>query len=143
MASETIWTCDVYCISDGHGNMKFGVAKNISSRMKCLQVGNAHPLQLLFSVRCWSGARYEVASVAHLVEHHIHRQLSSFRMTGEWFAVDYHHAQDQMEQSSDAISTHPWAVKHGVEIDGVFVEKSEHEHIWYWPTSDVHERGLA
>lgn len=142
MAGETIWTCDVYAISDGLGNVKFGVAKDIASRLKGLQCGNAHPLQLLFSIRCSNLTGREVSSVAHLVENNIHRALAPQRMTGEWFAIDYYAALAQMEQSIEDTMMHPWPERYGVEIDGVFIEKPEDQHIWYWPTNDAHARGI-
>lgn len=136
------WVCSVYAISDGIGNMKFGVAKNVPSRMKSLQTGNAHPLQLLFVVECCSSNRWVAASVAHRLEWSIHKNLSQFRMAGEWFAIDYHGALEHMEACVEHVSSMPWGQCDNVRLDGVFIERREPDHIWYWPTNDAHARGL-
>ena len=136
------WTCSVYAVSDGHGNIKFGVAKNVHSRIKTMQTGNAHPLQLLFECVCESLESERAAvSGAYKIEHWIHEELTSKRMTGEWFAADYQEAYEWMTHVVD------WFNESGhsqyVDAHDVYVHTTEQQHIWYWPTSDVEERGLV
>ena len=136
------WTCSVYAISDGHGNVKFGVAKCIERRMKEMQTGNAHPLQLLFECACESERSFRTAATAaYVIEHWIHDELAAKQMCGEWFAVDYQEAYEWMTHVVDWFrnSRH---CKH-VRAHDVFVHTPEQRHIWYWPTSDVYERGLV
>jgi len=137
------WQCSVYGISDGIGNMKFGVAKDIPSRMKTLQIGNAHPLQLLFEVVCVCRCPRSAANAAYQVEHHIHGCIEHLRMTGEWFAIDYYEALHQIADSADCIANDPKVLGRGVEIEYVVVHKQEKDHLLWWPTSDVAQRGLA
>jgi len=143
------WTCSVYAISDGCGNVKFGVAKNVEVRMKTMQTGNAHPLQLLFECVCES-ARSErrACSAAYYIEHAIHDELFLRRMTGEWFAVDYAQAYWQLDSAAELFRTVSKQERlaefyGGVVAHSVHVHTSEERHIWYWPTSDVYERGLV
>ena len=136
------WACSVYAISDGIGNVKFGVAKNVQSRLKSLQTGNAHPLQLLFVVDCVSTNRWQAALVAHALEREIHEWSEGSRMSGEWFAIDYHAAYDAVNFCMEQVAVMPWQDSDNVRIDGVFVYREEKDHIWYWPTNDVHARGL-
>lgn len=142
MAQATLWYCSVYVISDGHGNMKFGVAKDIASRMKTLQIGNAHPLQLLFEVPCSSPHKNEAAWGCYRIEHEAHKALSGKRMTGEWFAVDYYDALDELHVAVSEAEQHPAFRRYQIRALDVVVHKEEHEHVWYWPTSDVDQRGL-
>jgi len=143
------WTCSVYAISDGHGNVKFGVSKNIRSRIKEMQTGNAHPLQLLFECTCESLiSERRACSSAYCIEHQIHDELFAKRMTGEWFAVGYAEAHERLSgvsnwfrQWSKQEDLHPFYG--GVTTHRVYVHTSEEHHIWYWPTSDVYERGLV
>jgi hypothetical protein len=143
MSDKPLWQCSVYAISDGHGNMKFGVAKDIQKRMRMLQTGNAHPLQLLFEVQCFCHIALEAAWGAHQVETDIHKRLKERRMTGEWFAVDYEDALQAMTESSVHCSLFSRIKRLQIEIDDVIVHVREHEHCWYWPTSDVYQRGLV
>lgn len=143
MSEKTVYVCSVYAISDGHGNMKIGVAKDVPSRMKALQIGNAHPLQLLFEVECLSFFPRNAASCAYRIEHWLHAWLDSKRMTGEWFAVDY---EDALHEMTELVATEAAKLTADgmlVTIEGPIVHIAEHEHIWYWPTSDVHQRGLV
>jgi hypothetical protein len=74
------WTCSVYAISDGCGNVKFGVAKNVECRIRTMQTGNAHPLQLLFECVCESElSERKACSSAYCIEHNVH-QLLDWRM---------------------------------------------------------------
>lgn len=143
MAEKTIYVCSVYAISDGHGNMKIGVAKDIANRMKTLQIGNAHPLQLLFEIECLSFLPRYAASCAYRIERWLHIWLEKKRMTGEWFAVDYEDALNQMTALVNTESAKLISDQMRVTIEGPIVHIAEHEHIWYWPTSDVHQRGLV
>ena len=143
MAEKKVYVCSVYAISDGHGNMKIGVAKDIQSRMKALQVGNAHPLQLLFEIECLSFSPRDAASCAYRIEHWLHAWLDSTRMTGEWFAVDYDDALDQMTEVVSTEAAKLIFEQMRVTVEGPVVHIHEHEHIWYWPTSDVYQRGLV
>jgi hypothetical protein len=143
VTDKPLWQCSVYAISDGHGNMKFGVAKDIPNRIKTLQTGNAHPLQLLFEVQCFCTVACEASWAAHQVETDIHKRLQDQRMTGEWFAVDYEDALQAMAESTVRCAAVPRIKRLQIEIDDVIVHVQEHEHVWYWPTSDVYERGLV
>ncbi len=143
------WTCSVYAISDGCGNVKFGVAKNVEGRIKTMQTGNAHPLQLLFECVCESElSERKACSSAYCIEHNVHELLGLKRMTGEWFAVNYHEAYASLKSIADWFRQ--WS-KHdhvrqwygGVTTHPVHVHTNEENHIWYWPTSDVYERGLV
>jgi hypothetical protein len=64
-------------------------------------------------------------------------------MTGEWFAVDYEDALQAMAESTVRCAAVPRIKRLQIEIDDVIVHVQEHEHVWYWPTSDVYERGLV
>jgi hypothetical protein len=143
MAEKTVYVCSVYAISDGHGNMKIGVAKDVPSRMKTLQIGNAHPLQLLFEVECLSFSPRHAASCAYRIEHWLHAWLDSKRMTGEWFAVDYEDALHEMTELIANETAKLTFQQMRVTVEGPIVHITEHEHIWYWPTSDVYQRGLV
>lgn len=138
-----LWYCSVYVISDGHGNMKFGVAKDIHARMKTLQIGNAHPLQLLFEVQCSSPHKNEAAWGCYRIESVTHQSLVGKRMTGEWFAVDYHDAMAELSFAVVVAEEHPAFERYDIRASDVVVHTTEHEHIWYWPTSDVYQRGLV
>jgi hypothetical protein len=143
MPEKTVYACSVYAISDGHGNMKVGVAKDIQRRIKVLQIGNAHPLQLLFEIECLSFLPRNAASCAYRIEHWLHSWLEKRRMTGEWFAVDYDEALGQMVELV-ATKAAKFTFEHlRVTVNGPMVHIKRHEHIWYWPTSDVYERGLV
>lgn len=136
------WTCSVYAISDGHGNVKFGVAKIPEKRMKEMQTGNAHPLQLLFECVCESlNSERSAVSGAYKIEHWIHEELAAKRMTGEWFAVDYQEAYEWMTHVVDWFNESRYS--HDVDAHDVHIHTTEEQHIWYWPTSDVYERGLV
>jgi hypothetical protein len=130
----------VYAISDGIGNVKFGIAQSIQDRKKLLQTGNAHPLQVLFEVVCqkpgstrdWRSCQ----SAAYCIESCIHRWLKQEgrQMTGEWFSVGYHEALDVLSQAS---TINVGRMGHyldncNVEILGPFVLIEEQDHI-YWP----------
>ena len=143
MASNTIWHCSCYAISDGTGNVKIGVAKNIERRMKAIQTGNAHPLQLLFEVECCSRSSRESASAAYAVEHAAHKELHDKRMYGEWFAVEYIDCYYALEQAIDTVAQLWWFEKYEIDTSTVLIHTAEQNHIWYWPTSDVLQRGLV
>lgn len=64
----------IYFVSDGSA-IKIGRSRNVKSRIQELQGANAKPLALLGSVDGHS---------AH--ETKVHSELSSYRLSGEWFA---------------------------------------------------------
>jgi hypothetical protein len=135
------WTCSVYAVSDGHGNVKVGVARRVDRRIEQMQTGNAHPLQLLFECVIESPWADRFASAAaYRVEHWIHEALSDKRMTGEWFAVDYHEVLGEMEHVIDWFRNSE--LSSSLAVHDLHVHTYEKDHIWYWPTSDVEERGL-
>lgn len=144
MASERqMWQCSVYAVSDGTGNIKIGVAKDIAARMKSIQTGNPHTLQLLFEVVCVSPFRRDVSLGAHKIEHEAHRQLAHKRMSGEWFALDYHEALSELQHAMAVAEEHPVFDRYQISVDEFVVHTQERDHVWYWPTSDVYERGLV
>jgi hypothetical protein len=143
MSEQRLWQCSVYVISDGHGNMKIGVAKDVRARIKTLQVGNAHPLQLLFEVVCTSPHVKEAPWACYQIEHAMHGSLEHLRMTGEWFALEYFEAFNELEDCIANSSDHPLFERYKISVSDVLVHVSEKNHIWYWPTSDVHERGMV
>lgn len=135
------WTCSVYAISDGHGNIKFGVANRVDRRIKQMQTGNAHPLQLLFECVCESERQQSANTAAFTIEHWIHEELGLKLMTGEWFSVDYQEAYEWLDHVVDWFREHQ--SRAGLVVHDVHVHTYEHQHVWYWPTSDVYERGLV
>jgi hypothetical protein len=143
MASQLTYVKSLYAISDGIGNVKFGVAKNPFARIREMQTGNAHPLQLLFEIESTAKHPRSAATGAYWLEHEVHDLLASKRMTGEWFAVDYHYAHAAMVQVHQWAGESRWLAERGVSASDVLVHTPEHLHVWYWPTSDVYERGLV
>lgn len=73
--------CWVYFVQQGdRGSIKIGVADNIERRIKGLQTGSPHKLNLLARIGC--GGRKQ----AYDLENQLHRRFSSYRLEGEWFA---------------------------------------------------------
>lgn len=143
MAERSVSACSVYVISDGHGNMKVGVAKHISNRIQTLQTGNAHPLQLLFEVQCFSPYKREAAWGCYQIERSMHLSAVNKRMTGEWFALEYHEALDELHSAVLQASDHVCFERYKISVSEILVHRQESEHVWYWPTSDVYERGIV
>jgi hypothetical protein len=140
MDTELYYVWSVYAISDGLGNVKFGIAQRIDDRKKLLQTGNAYPLQVLFEVVCqkpgstrdWQSCQ----SAAYVIEKSVHRWLKEEgrHMHGEWFCVLYQEALDVLDQASKI----SWG-RLGyfvdnckVQIVGPIVHIEEEDHI-YWP----------
>lgn len=134
-------TCSVYAISDGHGNIKVGVANRVDRRIKQMQTGNAHPLQLLFECVCESERQLLANTAAFTIEHWIHEDLRLRQMTGEWFSVDYQEAYKSLCHVVDWFRAHRKDAE--LVVHDIHVHAYEHQHVWYWPTSDVYERGLV
>jgi hypothetical protein len=133
-----IWS--VYAISDGIGNVKFGIAQRINDRKKLLQTGNANPLQVLFEVVCQKPGKTKdwqsCQSAAYAIESCIHRWLKNEQrhVSGEWFSVSYQEALDVLTQAS-AINMGRlgyYVESCNVEVVGPFVLIEEQDHI-YWP----------
>lgn len=143
MNNKYLFSCSVYAISDGTGNMKVGVAKDVHSRMKSIQTGNPHSLQWLFEISCSSPYAREASAGAYMIEHATHKVLAAKRMAGEWFAVDYWDCFDALHEGMDFAEQHPWFEKYQIAATDVIIRVRENDHIWYWPTSDVHDRGLV
>jgi hypothetical protein len=143
MAFQPTYVKSLYAISDGLGNVKFGVAKNPFCRIREMQTGNAHPLQLLFEIESTANDSRTAATGAYWLEREAHELLDSKRMTGEWFAVDYHDAHASVAQVHHWACQSRWLAEIGVSVGDVVVHTPEHMHVWYWPTSDVYERGLV
>jgi hypothetical protein len=136
------WTYSVYAISDGHGNIKFGVSSDVGKRIRNLQIGNAHPLQLLFECVCESlSSQDSPKAAAHFIEKWIHNEVSECQMAGEWFALDYWEAHECMCDAVEDCTSMRNVL--GVRVHDVYVHTSENQHVWYWPTSDIEQRGLA
>ena len=142
MNSDMYYGCSVYAISDGCGNVKFGVARSVANRKNQLQTGNAYPLQLLFEVVCqkpgstrdWQSCQ----SAAYAIENCVHTWLKEEErhLTGEWFSVSYHEALDVLTQAS-AINMGRlghYVEQCNVEVVGPFVMIEEDDHI-YWPVA--------
>lgn len=140
MNSEPYYIWNVYAISDGVGNVKFGVAMRSEDRKKDLQVGNAYPLQVLFEVACQKPASTRdwecCREAAYRVERIVHRWLKEEgrQTSGEWFSVSYHEALDVLSQAS---MMNTGRLGHlvevcNVEIVGPIVLIQEDDHI-YWP----------
>lgn len=140
MQGELYYIWNVYAISDGVGNVKFGIAMRSQDRKKELQTGNAYPLQLLFEVsfqkpastRDWRSCR----DAAYQLEGIVHQWLNEEgrRTSGEWFSVSYQEAFDVLAQ---ARTINTGRLGHlvdvcNVEVVGPIVLIEEHEHI-YWP----------
>lgn len=74
----------VYFISDG-SFVKIGKSctHQIQSRINALQIGNPHPLEILFY--------YQVkdATKAYLIETYLHNLFKKYRMAGEWFDIKH------------------------------------------------------
>lgn len=89
-------TSVVYAITDGSAH-KVGKAVSLSKRMKQLQTGNGKQLRVV----CFCRARDE--REAYELESAVHKSLSQYQMTGEWFSCNSHIVFDAMYQSADAI----------------------------------------
>lgn len=69
----------IYVFSCGP-HIKIGVTRNVSGRLKALQVGQAYPVRL----EClWDVP----VDTAHKAEAYAHRLLSKHKVRGEWFAA--------------------------------------------------------
>lgn len=143
VSKNVVYVKSLYAISDGIGNVKFGVAKDPRARLKEMQTGNAHPLQLLFEIESEASHGRNAAVGAYQMEHVIHQWVRQKRMTGEWFAVDYSYAFRLMDSVDDWARKDHWFNRSMVFTSGVIVHTKEADHVVFWPTSDVHERGLV
>lgn len=72
----------VYAINSG-GYIKIGVAGSLKKRVKTLQTGSPHLLEVVFSITT------EEASLDYEIERELHTRLKEYRMEGEWFAVPF------------------------------------------------------
>ena len=70
----------VYFICDGE-YVKIGVAKNIESRVKQLQTGNAKKLFVKCKIPC------KTSVAAYFLENELHHLFSEYQLQGEWFDV--------------------------------------------------------
>lgn len=150
MGDELFYIWNVYAMSDGVGNVKFGVAMRPEDRKKELQVGNAYPLQVLFEVSCQrpasTGDFESCREAAFRIEGMIHKWLKreGRQTSGEWFSVSYHEALDVLSQAS-MINTGQleYLVEvRKVEIIGPVVLIEEDDHI-YWPIAQHVQREAA
>jgi hypothetical protein len=142
MEADLYYTWSVYAISDGIGNVKFGIAQRINERKKLLQTGNAFPLQVLFEVVCqkpgttkdWQSCQ----SAAYAIESCIHRWLKKEKVhtIGEWFCVSYDEALDVLTQASSInMGRLGYYVEQcNVEVVGPLVLIEKEDHI-YWPVA--------
>lgn len=72
--------CFVYFISDGQF-IKIGVAKDVGSRIRDLQVANARQLELIAVIPCKDDR------CAKQLEMYLHNVYSRWRISGEWFSL--------------------------------------------------------
>lgn len=75
----------IYIISNDQGFVKVGVSKDPKRRLKQLQTGNEHKLELLFTEE-FECSRKHILRVEKL----IHKELKRIttKMIGEWFKID-------------------------------------------------------
>lgn len=66
----------VYLIYNGNGHAKIGHTNDLERRLRELQTGSPHKLEVLLTIE---------SNVAEKIESEIHHQLSNLRVEGEWF----------------------------------------------------------
>lgn len=80
----------VYVAVGGAGLLKIGKARDVAKRLKQLQTGSAHRINLAYSVQCFP---------AYLIERLVHDELKDFRANGEWFCTDVNHAKEAIARA--------------------------------------------
>ena len=81
---ETKDAVHVYIIRAGGGKqspIKIGIARNVQGRLRALQSGNPHKLEVITCITM--NSRNEAIAL----EQHLHRRLKRCRMASEWFNV--------------------------------------------------------
>lgn len=77
----------VYVIQAGDA-FKIGVTRNLARRMKGVQTGSPHPLNLIW---------YKEFREAAVIEARLHSMLDQYRVSGEWFRCSIIEIQDASE----------------------------------------------
>lgn len=70
----------IYIIGSDNPPYKIGISKNPELRLKNIQTGHPHKLQIL-------ELRETDSKRTKLLESVIHKHLNNYRMTGEWFDI--------------------------------------------------------
>jgi predicted GIY-YIG superfamily endonuclease len=75
----------IYIISNDQGYIKVGVSKHPEKRLKQLQTGNEHKLELIFTEE-FNCSRKHILHIEKL----LHKELKKLttKMIGEWFKID-------------------------------------------------------
>lgn len=73
---------------------KIGITNNLNRRLRQIQTGNPHPLQITHYIES------ETRGQAIKIEREIHHLLAVTKMVGEWFRLD-HSVIDDLSQIYD------------------------------------------
>lgn len=78
----------VYFVSDGVGHIKIGKSKNVRKRIKALQTGNAHELNLILQVLFVEDAPWAVSLNVDSLEDVLHDTFKKYHVRDEWFEAE-------------------------------------------------------
>ena len=88
----------VYVIGPSGGPLKIGVANDVHLRRAGIQVSQARPITVLFSLEVPANRRYDI-------EKHAHAILASKRTMGEWFAVSPSAAIKAVQEAANDVAS--------------------------------------
>ena len=76
----------VYFITDNHGHMKIGKAKEPFERLKALQIGNPYELEIydLIEVKPHKPSYFDSVTFEKM----LHRMFSKYKVRNEWFMAE-------------------------------------------------------
>lgn len=97
----------VYIVRTGADKYKVGIANNVTSRVKTLQTGNAHPIRLVCTA---------LVDDEYVIEGNLHQMMSEYRSDGgkEWFTL----RADQAIELCIALNSH-----HGASVADFVLER--------------------